>query len=109
MSDTTIERLLQEVAAAPSKVKAPCRLKSRIYSALMRQQAARGPLLPLADSQAAGRGLCVFEALTSASPTSEGLKRVNLCEVCHARVLAEHFEQPPIFWHNCPYVGFKNR
>ncbi len=24
------------------------------------------------------------------------------------RFLAEHFENPPIFWHNCPYAGFKN-
>jgi hypothetical protein len=100
---------LQEVASEPSEARAPSRLKSRIYSVLMREQTARGPLLALAESQAAGRGLCVFEALVSATPTGEAVKRLNICEMCHARVLAEHAERAPIFWHNCPYVGFKNR
>jgi hypothetical protein len=109
MSEHALERLLQEVASEPSEARAPSRLKSRIYSVLMREQTARGPLLALAESQAAGRGLCVFEALVSATPTGEAVKRLNICEMCHARVLAEHAERAPIFWHNCPYVGFKNR
>ncbi len=109
MADDTLERLLREMAAGGSESKAPSRLKSRIYSVLMRRQTARGPLVALADSRAAGRGLCVFETLTDACPTGAAVKQLNLCEVCHARVLAEHLEQAPIFWHNCPYVGFKNR
>jgi hypothetical protein len=106
MSEHALELLLQEVAVEPSEGRAPSRLKSRIYSVLMREQAARGPLLPLGESQAAGRGLCMFEALVSAVP-SEAVARLNICEICHARVLAEHAERAPIFWHNCPYVGFK--
>jgi hypothetical protein len=110
MEEDRLERLLGELAIGdPPDAKAPSRLKSKIYSALMRQQAAGGPLLTLAESEAAGRGLCVFEALTNACPTGEAVKRLNLCEVCHARVLAERVERAPIFWHNCPYVGFQNR
>ena len=111
MQEDILERLLTEAEAAgtPSDAKAPSRLKSRIYSALMRQQAASGPLLALPASRAAGRGLCVFESLTSACPTGERIKQLNLCRVCHARVLAERAEGAPIFWHNCPYVDFQNR
>ncbi len=111
MQDEILERLLEEADAAGAEhdVKAPSRLKSRIYSALMRQHAASGPLLALPATRAAGRGLCVFEALTSACPTGERVQQANLCAVCHARVLAEHIEGAPIFWHNCPYVDFQNR
>jgi hypothetical protein len=109
MAEDMLERLLREVAASPTEANAPSRLKSKIYSVLMRQQATRGPLLALAETRAAGRGLCVFEALTDVCPTGAAVKQLNLCEVCHARVLAERVESAPIFWHNCPYVGFKNR
>jgi hypothetical protein len=105
-----LERLLTEAETAhESDVQAPSRLKSRIYSALIRQQESSGPLSPLPLSRDAGRGLCVFEALTSALPVGERVQQMNLCSICHARVLAEHVEGAPIFWHNCPYVDFQNR
>jgi hypothetical protein len=105
-----LERLLEEIASGESlDAKAPSRLKSRIYSVLMRRQAESGPLMGLAETLAGGRGLCVFESLTNACPVGETAKRLNLCEVCHARVLAEHVESAPVFWHNCPYVRFQDR
>jgi hypothetical protein len=110
MQDDILEQFLADVEAggASPDAKAPSRLKSRIYSALMRRQAASGPLLALPVTRAAGRGLCVFESLTSAAPTGARVKQMNLCSVCHARLLAEHVEGAPIFWHNCPYVDFQN-
>ncbi|MGH9499348.1 MAG: hypothetical protein ACRD3L_09425 [Terriglobales bacterium] len=86
---------------------APSRLKSRIYSALVRRQADSGPLLGLEQTRAAGHGLCVFEELVRIAPVGEAAKCFNPCRVCHARALAELLEHPPIYWPNCPYVGFK--
>ena len=108
MNDEILERLLDETAAFP-ETPAPSRLKSRIYSALMRRHGASGPLLALPDTRAAGYGLCVFEWLTNVCPTGDRVKQLNLCSMCHARVLAERLEEAPIFWHNCPYVDFQNR
>jgi hypothetical protein len=111
MQDHILERLLDDAEAtgAQSDAKAPSRLKSRIYSALMRQHAASGPLLALSATRAAGRALCVFESLTSACSPDERVEQLNLCRVCHARVLGEHVESAPIFWHSCPYVDFQKR
>ncbi len=86
---------------------APSRLKSRIYSALVRQQAETGPLLGLQETKAIGHHLCVFEELVRIAPVGDSAKRVNLCRICHARLLAEQLEHPPIYWPNCPYVSFK--
>jgi len=41
------------------------------------------------------------------APVGERAKSLNLCRVCHARVLAEHMENAPIYWNGCPYVEFK--
>lgn len=90
-------------------VPAPARLKSRIYSALVRRQADTGPLLSLSKTQAGGRALCIFERALEIPPVSESLKTLNPCRVCHARVLAEHLDSPPIFWPHCPYVTFHRR
>ena len=105
-----LERLLSEAEAMgdASRPTAPSRLKSRIYSALMRQHAAGGPLRPLSATHAVGRGLCVFESATRICSPGEGVQQLNLCRVCHARVLGERVEGAPIFWHNCPYVDFQN-
>ena len=89
--------------------RAPSRLKSRIYSALVAEQAASGPLLSLPATEAAGRPLCVFEHLLQIVPAGKGITSMNPCRVCHARVLAEHFEAPPIYWPHCPYVTFGRR
>ena len=88
---------------------APARLKSRLYSALVAEQAPSGPLLGLPATKAAGRPLCVFENLLEVVPGGERVTSMNPCRVCHARVLAERFESPPIYWPHCPYVDFRRR
>jgi hypothetical protein len=102
------EKLADTAASAsrPGK-RAPARLKARIYSALMQRAAAEGELRSLPETKAVGRGLCVFEELTRAAPLGKKLKKVNICRLCHARVLAEALENPPIYWGNCPYAEFK--
>jgi hypothetical protein len=70
------------------------------------RQAATGPLASLTQTRAAGYGLCFFEDLVRIAPMGEQLKSLNICRVCHARVLAEHLEKAPIYWPNCPYVNF---
>jgi hypothetical protein len=86
---------------------APADLKARVYSTLLRRQAETGPLASLTESKTRGGELCVFEHLVQIVPVSAGLKSLNFCRVCHARVLAEHLENPPIYWSGCPYVHFK--
>ena len=86
---------------------APSYLKASIYSALVRRQQESGPLLSLSQTQVAARGLCVFEKLVLILPIGEQAKSFNCCSVCHARVLAETMENAPIYWGNCPYVGFQ--
>jgi hypothetical protein len=106
-----LERLLTEAEAAGDRghSTAPSRLKSRIYSALMQQHEAEGPLRPLTATHAEGRGLCVFESAARICAPAEGIQQLNFCRVCHARVLGERVEGAPIFWHHCPYVDFQNR
>ncbi|MGH9313599.1 MAG: hypothetical protein ACRD1S_10420 [Vicinamibacterales bacterium] len=89
--------------------RAPARLKSRLYSALVAGQASGGPLRSLTATKAAGRPLCVFENLLQLLPAGERVDSMNLCRVCHARVLGEQFESPPIYWPHCPYVDFRRR
>ena len=93
----------------PETPRASSRLKSRIYSALVERQAESGPLATLTQSKAAGHGLCVFEALVQIAPLPEKAKSVNICRICHARVLAEKMENAPIWWPSCPYADFQNR
>jgi hypothetical protein len=86
--------------------RAPARLKARVYSALIQQMAASGPLLSLIETRAEGHKLCVFETTVVAFPAGERLKSANPCRVCHARILAERMEHAPIFWPACPYSKF---
>jgi hypothetical protein len=86
--------------------RAPARLKSKIYSALVSHQSETGPLLSLAATSAAGSGLCVFEHAIALLPVGERIGSMNPCRVCHARVLAERVDHAPIFWPHCPYAGF---
>jgi len=95
------EILYSQPAAAPSK------LKSQIYSAVMLCQAASGPLASLTQTRASGHGLCFFEELVCIAPAGERMKSLNICRVCHARVLAEHLEKAPNYWPDCPYVKFQ--
>jgi len=101
------ERLASPEEGPPER--ASSRLKSRIYSALLRRQAQSGPLLSLSQTKAEDRGLCVFEKIACLAPISEKIKSFNLCRVCHARMLGERVENAPIFWEHCPYVRFQDR
>jgi hypothetical protein len=89
--------------------RAPARLKSQIYSALVSKQSETGPLLSLAATKAAGSGLCVFEQGIASLPVGDRIGAMNLCRVCHARVLAERVDDAPIFWPHCPYAAFHRR
>ena len=93
--------------AEPEEAAAPSRLKARIYSALMLRQKQTGQLLGLPEVKEAGRKLCVFEQLVQIAAVGATVQSVNYCRVCHARVLAENFEHPPIYWSGCPYVALK--
>ncbi len=102
------QRLAERTDALESgAVRAPARLKARVYSALVTAMMSGGPLRSLPQTQASGRPLVVFEHLLCVLPV-EPVTSMNPCRVCHARVLAEQFESPPIFWPHCPYVGFKS-
>ena len=108
------DRFFRKLAAGTESVeseteRAPARLKSQIYSALVSHLAATGPLLSLAETKKAGRYLCVFEAALSKAPLGERVGSMNACRVCHARYLAEHLESAPIFWPHCPYAQFHRR
>jgi hypothetical protein len=107
VDDKRIDSLLQAAANAGAP-RASSRLKSRIYSALMLEAAAQGPLRDLEATEACGGKLCVFEKLVEIAPVPPGAKEWNYCRVCHARVLAEAMENPPIFWPGCPYVALKD-
>ena len=109
MNDERFFTLLAATTDATGDVAdgAPARLKARMYSALVAAQAASGPLLSLQASKAAGRPLCIFENVVQAVAARERVASMNPCRVCHARVLAEHFESPPIYWPHCPYVAFQ--
>ena len=104
-------RLLAQLAADrvdDSSERAPARLKSRIYSALVSRLAETGPLLSLPVTKASGSRLCVFDEAVAAMPFSEDVRAKNPCRVCHARVLGEHLEWAPIFWPACPYSTVHN-
>ena len=106
--DQSFEDLASKMEAdAPAELATPSRLKSRLYSALIRRQEESGRLASLAATKAAGRGLCVFEELVRISPVGGKGKSFNCCRLCHARVLAETLEKAPIYWEHCPYVGFR--
>lgn len=103
------ERLFESLFSEPEAAgeKAPPSLKARLYSAVIRAQEATGPLASLDATVAAGHGICVFEKLVQIAPVGERAKSPFFCHVCHARVLAEKFDNPPIFWPHCPYSAFK--
>jgi hypothetical protein len=86
---------------------APSRLKARIYSALMLRESASKRLRSIPETKSEGRKLCVFEELVRIAPVTTNMKSLNICRICHARVLGEAMEKPPIYWANCPYVEFK--
>ena len=102
-----IERIADGVELGESSA-APSSLKAKVYSALVLRQADTGPLRSLTENNARGHKLCIFEKLVQIAPVGESAKSLNICRVCHARVLAEHFENAPIYWSGCPYVELRN-
>lgn len=100
------ERLAE---ATGPELRAPSRLKSRVYSALMRQAAETGPLRSLTATEEAGHRLCVFEKFIQILPVGAKLDSVNYCRFCHGRVLGERIEGAPISWKGCPYADFQRR
>jgi hypothetical protein len=112
MNKSGVEELLdisREATAGEPPVRAPSRLKSRIYSRLMLAEARAGPLRSVSETHADCRGLCVFEHLVRIAPVGEQIKSMNFCRVCHARLAGEKVEHAPIYWPHCPYVQFQNR
>lgn len=105
--DLLFEALGEVEPGLPDQPAAPSRLKSRIFSRLNLLQAKESGLLSLAECKAQGDQLCIFEELLAIAPVGDGLKSRNPCRVCHARVLGENVEDPPIYWPGCPYVQFK--
>lgn len=108
-SDTFFEALSLATDTSASADVAPARLKSRIYSTLVQQLAADGPLLSLSATRAQGHSLCVFEAAVCLAPVGGRVESMNPCRVCHARVLGERLEHAPIYWPHCPYAEFHQR
>ncbi len=110
MAEDSPDKLWLEFAAstdASPEQDAPARLKSKIFSRLNLEQAKEGPLASFSESKAAGRALCVFEEIVEHAPTGDAIKRLNICRVCHARVLAEQLDKAPIWWAGCPYAQFQ--
>ena len=93
----------------PAPRRATSRVKSRIYSALIRKQQESGPLETVSETKAEGSELCFFENLVRITPAGEKAEQFNCCSVCHARVLGERVENAPIWWPHCPYVRFQER
>jgi hypothetical protein len=108
MSSAELDHQFAQLFAPRSgEERAPSSLKARIYSAVIQKQQQTGPLASLDASVEAGHGICVFEKLVQIAPVGEQAKTPFFCQVCHARVLAEHSDNPLIFWAHCPYVKFK--
>jgi hypothetical protein len=106
MSDDLWFKQLVDETDAMTHERAPARLKSKIYSALLARMAESGSLLDLRDTKTAGRRLCVFENGLTVLPLGTDIRSMNPCRICHARVLAERMEHAPIFWPGCPYAEF---
>ena len=106
MSDDLWFERLAEAAGEAVPERAPARLKSRVYSALVTRMAESGSLLDLAETKNSGGRLCVFEAALTVLPSVTNVGAMNPCRVCHARILGERVEHAPIFWPGCPYAGF---
>jgi hypothetical protein len=103
--DQAFGNLFSQPEGIPERV--PPSMKARLYTTLVRAQQADGALASLNSSVAAGHGVCVFEKLVQIAPVGDTAKSPFFCSICHARLLGETFDQPPIYWHNCPYVQFK--
>jgi hypothetical protein len=105
--DLWFDRLVA-ASGPPAPDRAPARLKSTIYYALVARIAEAGPLHDLRRTTEAGGQLCVFERAVAFLPAGPTLHSTNPCRICHARVLGERMTHAPIFWAGCPYSEFHN-
>jgi hypothetical protein len=105
--DLWFERLA-EASGELMPERAPAKLKSRTYSALVARMAESGSLLDLMESRNSGGRLCVFETALTVVPLGTNVSAMNPCRICHARILGEQMEHAPIFWPGCPYSEFHN-
>ena len=94
-------------SSEPAASRASSRLRSRLLTSLVNRQAASGPLLSLKQCAHGGAELCPFEKLVAIAPVGEHAGQSYICNVCHARLLAERFEPAPIWWPGCPYSQFQ--
>jgi hypothetical protein len=108
MADEVWFQQLADITGFAREDRAPARLKSKVYSSLVTSMAQSGPLLDLTDVTDAGGHLCVFEHALTMLPVGGGVRSMNPCRVCHARVLGERLQHAPIFWPGCPYSKFHN-
>jgi hypothetical protein len=106
MSDDLWFERLADAVGGESEERAPARLKSKIFSALVARLTEEGPLLDLSQCRDAGGHLCVFEHMLTVLPRQSAIASMNPCRVCHARVLGERMDRAPIFWPGCPYSDF---
>jgi len=106
-SDVDDETFFEDLARpAPTEPRAPARLKSRVYSALMRRAAEGGRLRSLTATKEAGSTLCVFEEFCQVLPLGARFDALNFCRACHGRIVGENMDRAPIFWKGCPYADF---
>jgi hypothetical protein len=105
--DRWFERLAGATGALAQE-RAPARLKSKVYSAVVARMAESSGLLDLKDTRKAGGHLCVFEHALTLVPAGTNIRSMNPCRICHARLLGERLDRAPIFWPGCPYSEFHN-
>ena len=101
-----LSRIFRGFSDSAANPPAPSRLKARAYSALIAAQQQSGPLLPISETKAAGGELCLFEKLVQIAPVTQSVQSSFFCWGCHVRILAEHLENAPRDWANCPYLKF---
>ena len=106
MSDNLWFERLVDATGELTPERAPARLTSRVYSALVARMAESGSLLDLVDNKRSGAQLCVFETALTVLPLGTDVSSMNPCRICHARLLGERMEHAPIFWPGCPYSDF---
>ena len=94
---------LVETTGEERPERAPARLMSQVYSALVLRMSESGPLLDLAATKQSGGHLCVFENVLTGLPLGKEQLARNPCRICHARLLGERVERAPIFRPGCPY------
>jgi hypothetical protein len=96
----TVDSLFASCAEEPPVTSAPASLRSRIYSAVVREAEQSVPLRPLTATVQAGYAICDWEKLMKHMRNGE-VK--NHCTVCPARVVAETFDRISMPWPGCPY------